>query len=564
MLSTDRLCPGCMKDNGGELVCSLCGWDSAKNNAPDKLPVKFIIRDRYIVGKTVFSDTESTVYLGFDSIENRPVSIKEYFPAGLAKRNPDKTVFVPREALFAFNEGLIEFMETNKRFIGFPLASLPSTYCVFEENSTAYSICDTVTGITLKSFIARNGGMLKWEQVRPLFLPLIDSLKAINDMGFVHGAVSPDTVIVCRDNKLRLITVSIKAVKETKKPGETRPVVFKPYLNAGYSAAEQYVEGIGTVAAYTDVYGICATLLTTITGIVPPPADERLGGDTLRIPAHFADELPRQVLVSIANGMQVRPAERTADIETLKNELIYGETKENIRKSQRAAKAAAAAAAPEAQKPQQKGSAVKYAAITAIITALLILASGAFVYFKFLRTPEPENTDNKTSEAPVIENKDKVGDIDPDVTVTKTLYPVPDFSGKTYYDIINSTDYKNFTFTLKGKEYNNKVPAGYVCGQSVAAGEQVERKTNIELTVSLGSFEISMPGINGRTEQEAIIELLKAGFRYENILVMDVSDNNLASGVVVSYEFEPELKAKEKPNAEMKIKIFVNRVSDDT
>ena len=179
MVNTDRLCPGCMKDNGGEPVCSLCGWDSAQNNASDKLPVKFVVRDRYIVGKVLYSDTESVIYLGFDCIENKTVNIKEYFPVGLAQRNPDNTVFAAREAQFAFNEGLLDFIETNKRFIEFPLASLPANYSVFEENSTAYTICESFTGITLKEFIDRNGGVLKWEQVRPLFLPLIDSLPRV-------------------------------------------------------------------------------------------------------------------------------------------------------------------------------------------------------------------------------------------------------------------------------------------------------------------------------------------------------------------------------------------------
>ena len=34
MINTERLCPGCMNDNGGEKICPICGYDSASRN-PD-------------------------------------------------------------------------------------------------------------------------------------------------------------------------------------------------------------------------------------------------------------------------------------------------------------------------------------------------------------------------------------------------------------------------------------------------------------------------------------------------------------------------------------------------
>ena len=303
MQNFERLCPGCMKDNAGQSVCGICGYDSAKNNPPDKLPTRFIIRDRYFVGKMLYSNTESTVYLGFDSIQNKTVNIKEYFPTGLARRNPDKTVFVSREAQYAYNEGLIEFMDINKKLIGFPLASMPATYSVFEENSTGYAICEPISGITLNSFIARNGGTLKWEQMRPLILPLIDTVKSLNEIGITHGDISPETVIVCRDGKLRLLGVSVKGIRIV--PENTDLPSAQPTLHDGYAAAEQYGLMSSGIGECSDVYGICATLLTALTGIIPPKAEERIKSDSLKIPAHFADELPRQVLVSLANGLQI-------------------------------------------------------------------------------------------------------------------------------------------------------------------------------------------------------------------------------------------------------------------
>ena len=551
MVNTDRLCPGCMKDNSGEQICSVCGYDAAKGNAPDKLPVKFIIRDRYFVGKTLYSDSESTIYLGFDCIENKAVNIKEYFPSGLAQRNPDKTVSVQREAQFAFNRGLLDFIQNNKKLIGFPLQSLPSTYTVFEENSTAYAVCDTVSGITLKSFLSRNGGMLKWEQVRPLFLPLIDTLKALHDISLVHGGISPESIIVCRDGKLRLLSVPINS-KTRAQNGDT-PV--GPVLYDGYSALEQYSAAYGEAGEFTDVYGICATLLTAITGIVPPDAQSRLKDDTLKIPAHFADELPRQVLVALANGMQVKPDERTRSIESLKNELIYGETKENLRKTQRAAQGERVGNVKAEQKPEKKGSSLKYAAIASGITAgLFIIAAVILILTVFKDQVFKKAEIPNSSDIVSMPSKASIGDYDSDAIESKMLYTVPDLRGKYYAEVEGSDECDHFKLVIKGKDYSSTYPRGQICAQSVAGGESAAHETVIELTISLGAKDVRMPSVTGMTADQAKIELLKTGLLYENIEIVDEYDADSKPGTVLRQS--PE--RGQTINTEIAVRIYVN------
>ena len=51
MIGTDRLCPNCMNDNGGEKICPVCGYDNNQtHNDADKLPERFWISDKYMVG----------------------------------------------------------------------------------------------------------------------------------------------------------------------------------------------------------------------------------------------------------------------------------------------------------------------------------------------------------------------------------------------------------------------------------------------------------------------------------------------------------------------------------
>ena len=556
MANYNRLCPGCMKDNEGKQICSFCGFDSSKDNPPDKLPLRFLIRDRYFVGKVLFSDDESTVYLGYDCIENRPVNIKEYYPATISRRNPDRTVFIPREAQYLFNKGLMEFISVNKKFIGFPLVSLPATYAVFEENSTAYAICDTVDGITLKSFIARNGGILKWEQIRPLILPLIDTVKALHDMSLIHGDISPETVMVCRDKKLRLLGVHANIFKSAKSDNG----LSVPVLHSGYAAPEQYGDLHDGLGAYTDVYGLCATILTVITGIIPPVAGERIKNDMLKIPAHFADELPRQVLVAIANGMQIKPAERTASIDVLKNELIYGETKENIRKSQHAAAAKQKNGANPQQKKEKKGSGFKYAAIALGVTAAIIvvvLITLALTIFKdslFGKETQPSFNE------PSMPSQQQIGDYDSDAVDSKAFYDVPDLRGKTYVELADIEDLDHFEVVIKNKEYSKTYERGKICEQSIAPGTSKEYGSVIEIVISLGTRQVRMPSLAGMTQEQAQIALLRAGFLFENIEIVEQYDSSATPGIVLDQY--PERKKAISPESE--VRVYVNSYEEET
>ena len=67
MFNTDRLCPGCMSDNGGEKICPVCGCESASQNPQDYLPVGFLLNNRYSVGLIKSHNGTETVYIGWEN-----------------------------------------------------------------------------------------------------------------------------------------------------------------------------------------------------------------------------------------------------------------------------------------------------------------------------------------------------------------------------------------------------------------------------------------------------------------------------------------------------------------
>lgn len=548
-MNIDRLCPGCMNDNGGEKICSICGFDMTSQNDKDCLPIKFLLSERYVIGKAINSNSEGITYIAWDTSANEAVHIKEYYLKGVSVRNPDKTVSVVSGNEFIFNEGLIDFLEINKKLIASELPSVIPVLTVFEENGTIYNVTPIISGISLQSFLERNGGSLRWEQARPLFLPLIDTIKGLHEEGIIHGGISPETIMVGRDGKLRLTGICIPRLRRASADSPAE-------LYSGYAAAEQYGKIDATVDDYTDVYAISATLFRVLIGTVPPSAESRLTSDNLTIPARFADELPRQVLVSIANGMQVEPKNRTDSIDTFRNELVYGETKENIRRAANNREAQQKAKENAKQPQNKKTSSVKYAAISCGITAALFLVIGIILCFTVFKDDIFGSGDilYNTSDNVSVPKVESIGDVDPDAVESKILYEVPDLSGKYYYQLEDLENYERFKFNIKGKEYSDKYERGMICAQSVEAGKEVENETEILVTISLGPKEITVANVIGLDEMSAKMELLKQGFLYENIEVVEREDSTKEPGMVIVQS--PEYN--EKVTAEAVIRIEVN------
>lgn len=548
-MNIDRLCPGCMNDNGGEKICSICGYDQSTNNDSYCLPVKFLLSQRYVIGSTVSVNTEGITYIAWDNASESAVHIKEYYPKGIALRNPDKTVSVVSGNEFYFNEGLIDFLDINKKLIASELQAVVPVLTVFEENGTVYAVTPIISGITLSSFLERNGGSLRWEQVRPLFLPIIDAIKGLHETGIIHGGISPETILVGRDGKLRLGGICIPRLRtaSTDSPAE---------LYSGYAAAEQYGKLEEGLCAASDVYALSAVLFRVIIGVTPPSAESRLSADTLSIPARFADELPRQVLVAIANGMQARVQNRTENIDVFKNELVYGETRENIRRTANT-NAIQQKTKQENKQPEKdsKNKSMKYAAISAGITAALFLVIVIVICLVFkdqiFGTNEPTVSNPGIESMPEIE---EIGDRDPNAEDTVILYKVEDLTGKFYHELEELEHYERFKFSIKGKEYSDKFERGMICAQTVAAGSTVKNETEIQVTISLGPKEFKMKDVTGLDENSAILELLKQGFLYDNIIVETREDSTKEPETVIT-QF-PE--KNEKVTHESVIRIEVN------
>lgn len=562
MLNTERLCLGCMNDNGGEDVCSICGYNSKESNDSEFLATRTWIKERYLVGNTFENNGEGVTYIGWDNANDTVVDIREYFPKGVAKRREDGSISIIQGNEFTFNEGIMNFLELNRKISklsGVP--SLREPVEVFEANGTAYAVFKAVQGITLREFLIRNGGNLKWEQARPLFLPLITTISALHEQGIIHRGISPETIIVGRDGKLRLTGICIRPIRMSKSNMTIQ-------LFPGYSAVEQYGYNIERRdGKYTDVYGMAATLFRVLMGKAPTDVTERISNDTMEIPSRYAEELPGFVLSALANALQIMPENRTQDMDAFRISLtpVSSNTApvvNNVAHTQ---------VVPDVSKINEKSEKKdngnkKYVLVASAITAAVFIVLALVVYFLFLKPTGNEGggTSSMPSESVPTVNSEATSEVViPSTEIGENLYQVPNLVGKKYSDVVDNVDYKTFfTFEVIDKDFSDKYPRGYIISQTPTSDQSVKKGSNIQLVLSLGPRTVAVPDLTGKTVDEAKLELLKLGFDYNNISVIEVYNAEKPAGTVI--EIEPGIGTRADLDAHIQLRVNSSAIGSDT
>ncbi len=500
-----NLCMGCMTDKGENEICPKCGFGENDLQPMANLPLRYRLDGRYLIGRSLEANSESVTYLAWDTEENIPVRVHEFFPEAFCDRAQDGVsvaLFPGKE--FEFNKYIDQFLDIARALA--KNSDLPALFPVtdiFEANHTAYFVTDHVKTITMREFLIRNGGTLTWEQVRPLLMPVLTTLSALHEDGVLHRGLSPETLIVGVDGKVRISGFCVADVRTARSDMNSQ-------LFPGFAAIEQY--GFeNSQGTWTDVYGLCATLYRILVGSPPADATERVTNDRVVIPAEIAREIPRNVLTALADGLAILADERTQTVAELKNALVPS--------------------SGDAVASEDKGKGSKYAIIAGVVT-LVVLAAVVFLVYHFLIAPMFEKpAESSNASAPVSSLVDLVPDPDnPDAT-----YEVYDLVGMTYADAVNKCsavfDIKIVSCEMSNYEY------GQIFWQSVKAGEKKKEGTTIEVKVSVGDGTLTIPkDLIGIPANDARMKLLEAGFRPDFIAIEDMVSDTVPAGLVVEID----------------------------
>jgi len=281
-----------------------------------------ILHGRYLIGRVLGQGGFGITYIAFDLVLDIKVAIKEYFPMGIAARDPGSSNTLLWHSTQMNTEqrknGQESFLKEARRIA--KIDQIPSIVRVrdtFFDNETAYIVMDYVEGITLKDKLQKSGAISSAECLR-LLGPLMKGMEAVHRTGIIHRDISPDNIIIQADGSVKLLDLGAAKDISTGQGQQSQLVAKK-----GFSPLEQYTEN-GRIGPWTDVYGFCATIYYCVTGRMIPNALDRLGHEEIIFPEGMKEPLPDHIKATLKEGLALEAAKRIQSMEELLSRLGGG------------------------------------------------------------------------------------------------------------------------------------------------------------------------------------------------------------------------------------------------
>lgn len=517
MMNTDHLCMSCMREIGDENQCPYCGFHADSPQLAPYLPLRTVVAERYLAGKLLDYNGDGATYMGWDLEMNAPVTIREFLPDSIAERREDLTLVPMAGCEITYRDCYQSFLELwrkQARMRG--LSALILVFDIVEDHGTAYAISEYMEGVSLREYLLRSpSGYLSWEQARILFMPVLSTLGTLHSAGIIHRGISPTTLIVGKNGKMRITGFSIWQARTAR--GDLTAQLFP-----GYAAIEQY--GFeGQQGPWTDIYAFSAVLYRTLIGSTPLEATSRVTNDRLMVPGKFAEQLPAYVINALMNGLQILPEDRTRTVDQLRAELSAAPG------TSTAAIAYAGKEDAPYQEPVPSGRKKSASGSkTALIAGLASIAACLVIFAVLSLTVWREDigmfftggaSTQASSNAP-------------------ELVKVPDFRGLNYNNIKSNTDYTNAFFFETEYQDSDTQGKDVVLSQNIAYGTEVPKGSTIKLVLSSGNEEITLPDFKGQNYATVKLKLEEMGFQCRAIV--EKNDDSERAGKVAEMLTTPE------------------------
>lgn len=273
------------------------------------LPANTVLNRRYVIQDVLGAGGFGTTYRCVHRYLQDGFAVKEFFPAQYAvRRTGDPAVAATNPE--TYRNDIHKFL--NEARILKDLHEVEGIVRVldfFEENNTAYLVMSYYANGDLLDYIERAGGLLQEDDALRIGLTLARALSKIHKRNLLHRDIKPANILFDDDRNPVLCDFGAARYAIAQ-----RTITLTVILTPNFSPLEQY-ESRGDQGPWTDIYSLAATLYFSVTGQVPPDAQDRANRDTFRRARDLVPTLSKEFDEALYRGLQDRTEERpqTAD-----------------------------------------------------------------------------------------------------------------------------------------------------------------------------------------------------------------------------------------------------------
>ena len=324
MANETTFCAGCMREIPADAsICPYCGFDYAAYQPESfQLPPYTVIGGHYLIGKMLGHGGFGIVYIGKHLALGNTVAVKELFPSNLMTRIvsgdrssytvsylQDRPVVDEIEQKFVREARALAALQTENP----ELDGIVRVYDLVEENRTVYMVMEYLDGVSLREAL-KKAGRIPYADLLHRLEPVFRALMVLHKRGIVHRDVSPDNIQILSGGQVKLMDFGDIKIRSgsPNSPAVKSSVV---QVKRGYSPLEQY-QNEGNIGPWTDIYALCATIYTCITGKKPEEPIERIRTRTAP-PSELGVDIPPAAEAALMKGLSIRPEDRQQSMEEL-------------------------------------------------------------------------------------------------------------------------------------------------------------------------------------------------------------------------------------------------------
>ena len=484
--------------------------------------VGLVFDNRYEVQQKIGVGGMADVYRGKDTLLGRPVAIKI-----LHQNFGSDQDFVARFKREAQAAGKLNH------------PNVVSMYDVGFDQGFHYIIMEYVSGCTLKEYIQHHGAQVTVQEAVKITVAIAEGLEHAHMMGIVHCDVKPHNILITDSGRVKVTDFGIaRAINSATTMMYTNSVMG----SAHYISPEQ-ASG-KSINVSTDIYSLGVVLYELLTGEVPfrgeTPVSVALQHvkDPVVAPriknAMIPPQLEQVVLIALEKEAGKRFGSISEMIQALRMSLGYrGGTSARPMQHDFATQVLPPLETEvlEEEEEQQEGILAKLGSlpqkyvIGGAVFAFLLAFLWAFLSFGNFWS-------NSTVDVPNV--------------VGKQLSVATRLLEERHLRVSSS------------EVTNSDVPAGQVISQSPEAGESVKEQRMVQLVVSKGAGDITIPDLQGMSFDQAREKLKALGLSIGKISYE--SDSSKDDGVVISQG----LQAGGKASKGATVDITINQTKSTT
>lgn len=547
-----------------------------------------ILGNRYEIIEKVGNGGMATVYKATDLVLKRYVAVK-----------------ILRDE-FTTDEEFIKRFETEAQSAARLVhANIVSIFDVGVDNGIYYIVMELIQGKTLKEIIVEEGGPLPWKWSVNVAIQIASALEMAHKNNIIHRDIKPHNIIITEDGVAKVTDFGI-----AKAVSNSTITAFGTTIGSVHYFSPEHARG-GYTDAKSDIYSLGVVMYEMVTGKVPFDADtpvsvalKHMQEDPvppIELNPHLPEAVNKIILKALKKDPMLRYQTATELLQDLKmalknpsGDFVDDADFDPTAKTQRISTQDVEKMQKDSRKKEDNKFVkfIKNHKVLSSFIGLILLFCIAFggtmlvlnvtnpkevempnivglskeeaqqriegAKLKFEVASEEYNKDveenHVISQDPTyVEGYNKVKE---GSTVKVVLSKgtektkVPKVAGMSKDDAISAIENAKLKAEIV-EETSKKVQEGYVISQETDANTEVDAGETVKIHVSTGVEKATVPGVVGKSQDEAKKALQDLGFV---VTVTNAEDSSKDNGVVLKQSLE-EGKSVEKGSA---IAITVN------